>query len=154
MIYNTNSIQKITGKQIYDESLLREETEDTLEAIGDLEGGDLTMSQREFAANGAAPAANTVGTTITYTVELPMFNTVDASYALQVNALSHDPTLEIEFEKAVNIIETDFASANYTLSNLKLKCFYINMTQEDKAHIVGEILQRKDGFLYMMLVSI
>lgn len=151
LIYNTNSIQKLTGKQLYDESLLREETEDTLEAIGDLEGGDLTMSQRELLANGGAPVTATAGNAITYTVEIPLFNTVDASYALHVNALSHDPTLEIEFARAVDCIEADFTSATYSLSNLKLKCFYLNMTQEDKAHIVGEILQRKDGFLYMML---
>jgi hypothetical protein len=151
LVYNTNSIQKLNGKQMFDESMLREEDEDFLEAIGDLEGGDLTASEREFLANGGAPVTATAGTAATYSVELPLFHTCDASYGLHVNALSHDPTLEIEFERAVSVIETDFLSATYTLSNLKLKCFYLNMTQEDKSHIVGEILQRKDGFMYMML---
>jgi hypothetical protein len=149
LIYNGNSLQKFTGKQMYDESLVREEDEDFLEAIGDLEGGDWTIAQRE-AANGATVTA-TAGNSYTYTVDLPLFFTVDAAYALHVNALSHDPTLEIEHEKALYVIETDFLSATYTISNQKILCFYLNHTQEDKQHILSEIMTRQDGYLYMML---
>lgn len=146
--YNGNSLTKLTGKQLYDDMMMHEEEEDHREAYGALEGGDWTQAERETAAGNQN---GTGGTTTTYDVDLPFWFTKDLSYCLHVNALSHDPLLEIHFAKVVDVIQTDGTSPTYTLSGLKLINIYVNQTPEDRAHILTEALQREDGFLYMHL---
>lgn len=136
--YNGNLLQTITAKQMYDRMVVEDDEQDVF-AAGELAGGNWTQSQREFAVAG--------GATFHFMFDLPVFFTVDPSYALQTIALSNEISIDITMEDLGKIVETDGTTPVVTYSNVQLSILALHATPMDRAKTLKSSMM-EDGFIF------
>jgi major capsid protein len=136
--YNGNLLQTITAKQMYDRMIIEDDEQD-VHAAGVLAGGNWTKSQRENAVAG--------GATWHFQWDLPLFFTVDPSYALQTIALSNEISIDVTIEDPGKLVETDGTSPVVTLSNIQLSILALHATPMDRAKTLKSSMM-EDGFIF------
>jgi hypothetical protein len=141
LVYQGNHLQKVTGKQIYDEIIKEWKTEQK-EAAAQVSGGLLSNAQRQALAAGSQHFEVPLGI---------LYFSKDLSYSLPVHCLSTELELVVKFQSLANVANTDgTAPAGAAMSNLRCHAMFTHVSPVDRADRLAKS-QQGEGFMYSFI---